>query len=62
VTADEIRRLLDLAPHPEGGILLGTTVAPGFDFADYETGARAELQRAWPACAALGAALTPEAR
>jgi hypothetical protein len=39
--------------------LLGTTVAPGFDFADYEAGARAELQRAWPAFAELIAALTP---
>jgi len=42
--------------------LLGTTVAPGFDFADYEAGARAALQRAWPAFAPLIAALTPEAR
>jgi predicted cupin superfamily sugar epimerase len=40
--------------------LLGTTVAPGFDFADYEAGARAELQRAWPAFATVIAELTRE--
>jgi hypothetical protein len=38
--------------------LLGTTVAPGFDFADYETGARAALQRAWPDLADAIASLT----
>lgn len=29
--------------------LLGCTVAPGFDFADYEGGDREALQKAWPA-------------
>ncbi|MGB9145932.1 MAG: cupin domain-containing protein [Acidobacteriaceae bacterium] len=28
--------------------LLGCTVSPGFDYADYESGARADLTRAWP--------------
>jgi uncharacterized protein len=42
--------------------LLGCTVAPGFDFADYEEGARAALQGAWPAFAALITALTREPR
>jgi uncharacterized protein len=41
--------------------LLGCTVAPGFDFADYEAGGRADLQRGWPAFAALIGALTREA-
>lgn len=38
--------------------LLGCTVAPGFDFADYEHGDRAALTAAWPDRAALIAALT----
>ena len=35
----------------EGGrfALLGTTVAPGFEYADYESGARADLLAAYPA-------------
>jgi hypothetical protein len=34
----------------EGGrfALLGCTVSPGFDYADYEAGSRAELVRGWP--------------
>ena len=40
--------------------LLGCTVSPGFDFADYEHGHRAELTRQYPACAEAIAALTPE--
>lgn len=28
--------------------LLGCTVSPGFDYADYESGRRAELVRGWP--------------
>lgn len=34
----------------EGGrfALLGCTVSPGFDYADYESGARDELLRGWP--------------
>lgn len=39
--------------------LLGCTVSPGFDFADYEHGDRAELTRQYPACAEAIAALTP---
>jgi hypothetical protein len=39
--------------------LLGCTVSPGFDFADYEHGERAALTRAYPAAAAEIAALTP---
>jgi hypothetical protein len=35
----------------EGGkaALLGCTVSPGFDYADYASGGRKELVRAWPA-------------
>ncbi len=40
--------------------LLGCTVSPGFDFADYEHGHRAELTRQYPACAEAIADLTPE--
>ena len=39
--------------------LLGCTVSPGFDFADYEHGHRAELTRQYPAWAEAIAALTP---
>jgi hypothetical protein len=38
--------------------LLGTTMAPGFDYADFELGDRSELSRAFPAHAELIAALT----
>ena len=38
--------------------LLGTTVAPGFDFADYEHGRRAELLRAYPQFREVIVALT----
>ena len=34
---------------PHGFALLGTTMAPGFDFADYEGGERARLVAAYPA-------------
>lgn len=39
----------------EGGrfALLGTTMAPGFDYADYEAGRRDELIAAYPDCADL---------
>jgi predicted cupin superfamily sugar epimerase len=47
LSADEIARLLDLEPHPEGGLFretfrdtatvaVGCTVAPGFQFAGFE--------------------------
>lgn len=39
--------------------LLGCTVSPGFDFADYEHGEREALVRAYPAEAAEIAVLTP---
>jgi len=38
---------------PVGWALLGTTMAPGFEFADYEHGGRADLMRRFPAHAAL---------
>jgi hypothetical protein len=38
--------------------LLGTTMAPGFDPADFELGSRDELSARYPACAELIAALT----
>jgi predicted cupin superfamily sugar epimerase len=38
--------------------LLGCTVSPGFDYADYETGHRATLTRAYPRFAELIEALT----
>ena len=41
-----------------GWALLGATVAPGFDFADYEPGHRAELTAAYPDFAEAIAGLT----
>jgi uncharacterized protein len=38
--------------------LLGATVSPGFDFADFELGTRAALVRQYPSCAALIERLT----
>jgi predicted cupin superfamily sugar epimerase len=38
--------------------LLGTTMSPGFDFADYEAGDRAILTRSYPAFAEVIARLT----
>ena len=38
--------------------LLGCTVSPGFDYADYETGKRENLLREYPASASLIEALT----
>lgn len=40
--------------------LFGTTMAPGFDYADFETGYRDELQKAYPQHAALIGELTRE--
>ena len=46
--------------HDDGAFaLLGCTVAPGFDFADYRNGTRAELTAKWPAFAEEIARLTP---
>jgi uncharacterized protein len=42
-----------------GFALLGCTVAPGFDYADYRSASRAELVAKWPAFAAEIARLTP---
>jgi predicted cupin superfamily sugar epimerase len=43
---------------PGGYALVGCTVAPGFDFADFELARRAELTRAFPQHAELIARLT----
>jgi predicted cupin superfamily sugar epimerase len=44
---------------PGGNVaLLGCTVSPGFDYADYETGLRAELSLEYPQAAELIEALT----
>ena len=42
-----------------GFALLGCTVAPGFDYADYTSATRAELVAKWPAFAAQIEGLTP---
>lgn len=43
----------------DGFALLGCTVAPGFDYADYRGATRAELTAQWPAFAEEIARLTP---
>jgi predicted cupin superfamily sugar epimerase len=43
----------------EGFALLGCTVAPGFDYADYRSASRAELTVNWTAFAEQIAVLTP---
>jgi uncharacterized protein len=43
----------------EGFALLGATMAPGFDFADYGRGSRAALTAQWPAHREEIARLTP---
>jgi predicted cupin superfamily sugar epimerase len=40
--------------------LLGATMAPGFDYADYQSGDRDELERVWPDEAELIKKLTPQ--
>jgi uncharacterized protein len=47
-------------PGPHGFALLGATMAPGFDYADYVTGRRAELTAKWPGHTELIAKLTPQ--
>ncbi len=42
-----------------GFALLGCTVAPGFDYADYRSASRAELVAKWPAFARQIETLTP---
>jgi predicted cupin superfamily sugar epimerase len=44
---------------PHGFTLLGATMAPGFDYSDYQRGTRAVLSLRWPAAAADIARLTP---
>jgi hypothetical protein len=47
---------------PEGGwALMGATVAPGFEYADYEAGERQRLIQRYPAAAELIVRLTPGA-
>ncbi len=46
-------------PGPHGFALLGATMAPGFDYADYQTGYRDELSARWPEAAAAIACRTP---
>ncbi|HJZ57533.1 MAG TPA: cupin domain-containing protein [Gemmataceae bacterium] len=43
----------------EGFALLGCTVAPGFDYADYRSATRTDLTAKWPAFAAQIKELTP---
>lgn len=43
----------------DGFALLGCTVAPGFEYADYTGGSRAELTERWPAFADEIGRLTP---
>ena len=43
-----------------GFALLGATMAPGFDYADYETGGRGELASRWPGFAGIIGRLTPK--
>jgi len=49
-----------LLPGSHGFALLGTTMAPGFDFADFEAGDRAVLTAAYPAFASIISSLTRE--
>lgn len=44
--------------HEGAWALLGTTMAPGFRYEDFEVGGREDLTAAWPAAAARIAALT----
>ena len=49
-----------VVPGPHGFALMGATMAPGFDYADYATGGRADLTQTWPAFAELIQVLTPK--
>jgi predicted cupin superfamily sugar epimerase len=44
--------------HGAGYVLMGCTVAPGFDFADFDMPSRAALTELFPACARVIADLT----
>ncbi|HVG25966.1 MAG TPA: cupin domain-containing protein [Acidobacteriaceae bacterium] len=53
------RLLPAISPQPQHGwALLGCTVSPGFEFADYRASTYADLLSAWPAEASLLRALT----
>lgn len=45
---------------PHGFTLIGATMAPGFDYADYERGTRDALTAGWPTRAADITARTPQ--
>ncbi len=47
------------AAGPHGFALIGATMAPGFDYADYRRGHRATLQAGWPKFAERIGQLTP---
>jgi predicted cupin superfamily sugar epimerase len=49
-----------VVPGRHGFTLVGATMAPGFDYADYRTGPRAELSSRWPAFAETIRVLTPK--
>ena len=51
-------RLLEVAGDQNQWALLGCTVHPGFEYADYETGFRDELLSGWPAAEVMIRALT----
>lgn len=44
---------------PHGWALIGATMAPGFEYADYERGGRADLVKSWPTFADAITARTP---
>ena len=51
-------RVLPAEAPPGSWALLGCTVSPGFEYADYETGTRGELVRSYPEARDLIVALT----
>ena len=51
-------RLLPTGAQPGSWALMGCTVSPGFEYADYETGTRSELAERYPQERALITALT----
>lgn len=59
IVPSDVLQAARIAPceQPRGFVLCGCTVAPGFDFADFELPSRAALSAAYPAHAALFAAL-----
>ena len=51
-------RLTNSRENPHGYALMGTTMAPGFEFSDFETGERKYLKEKYPGRSALIEALT----